>query len=199
MLAILVGAVGFAAGLFADLASLKRWAHVKLCAWAATSALLGYAHVAVALSPDRLALPAWAQWAGWVCLLLGAALMLYSLCLELPVAATYVQDAAGQTVVQVGTYALARHPGALWYALLLIGLVLASRSKLALRAAPIWFGMELLWVWAEDRFIFEKVIAGYREYKKTTPMLIPSWASLTRCWQTLPLRQALKGRPDRRD
>jgi len=191
---IIVGVIGFAAGLAADFASLRRWTYVKPFAWLAASLLLGYAHVSVALSPEKLALPGWTPWVGWPCLLLGAALMVYSLYLELPAAQTYVRDTDAQAVVQAGTYALTRHPGALWYALLLIGLVLASRSRLALWAAPVWFAMELLWVWIEDRFIFERVIAGYGEYKKTTPMLIPSRASLARCWQTLPLRRSFTAR-----
>lgn len=194
MVEIIAGGIGFAAGLFADFAALRRWPYVKPIAWLTASLLLGYAHVAVALSADKLALPTWAPWVGWPCLILGAALMVYSLYLELPAAQTYVQDTGEQTVVQIGTYALTRHPGALWYALLLIGLVLASRSKLALCAAPIWLGMELLWIWVEDRFIFEKVITGYGEYKKTTPMLVPSQDSMARCWRTLPLRRGLTAR-----
>lgn len=191
MIPIIAGIIGFAVGIFTDFASLRRWGYFKPIGWLAVALLLSYAHLAVALSPDTFWLPTWSRGIGWICLFLGVVLMVYSLYLELPAAQTYVRQAQEQTVVQVGTYALTRHPGILWYALLLIGLVLASRSRLALVAAPIWFAMELLWVWVEDKFIFEKAIVGYKEYKKTTPMLVPSWTSMARCWETLPLRQLL--------
>ena len=199
MVPVAAGIIGFVAGLFADFASLKRWGYVKSLCWLAVALLLGYAHLAVGFSSDKFWLPMWTRWPGWICLLVGVFLMFYSLYLEIPAAKTYVQHTGEQTLVQVGTYALTRHPGVLWYALSLIGLIVVSRSRLALVAAPIWFGMELLWVWVEDRFIFEKVITGYGEYKTTTPMLIPSWASLTRCWKTLPLRHALIGRSKTKD
>ncbi len=199
MVPVVAGVVGFVAGLFADFASLKRWGYVKSLCWLVVALFLGYAHLAVGFSPDKFWLPVWTRWPGWICFLIGVFLMVYSLFLEIPVAQTYIQQKGKQTLVQVGTYALTRHPGVLWYAISLIGLIVVSRSRIALVAAPIWFGMELLWVWIEDRFIFEKVIAGYAEYKTTTPMLVPSRASLARCWETLPLRRALLGRSKTQD
>ena len=189
MIIVIVGVLGFLAGIFFDIVSLKRRGHLRALSWLVVSVLMGYAHIALGLSPDKFWLPLPLVWVGWFCLIMGGFLLFYSLFLEIPFSKTYLQDGSHQELFQEGTYALTRHPGVLWYALMLVGLVLASRSSLALIAAPVWMSMEVLWVWVEDRFIFEEVIEGYRDYKRKTPMLIPTRESMGRCWDTLALRR----------
>ena len=192
MAIISLGIIGFLLGIVSDVVSLKGPRHIKPFAWLMSSLLLGYAHVAAALGADKFWLPAWAAWPAWFLLIAGALMMFYSFFLEIPFSKTYAEAGSSNELVQVGTYALTRHPGVLWYAVMMAGLVLASRSWLALWAAPVWLFMEVVWVWTEDRFLFGQMFQGYGEYRKTTPMLIPTWASMRRCWRTLPLRQAVR-------
>jgi protein-S-isoprenylcysteine O-methyltransferase Ste14 len=192
MVTISLGIIGFLLGIVSDVVSLKGPRRSKPFVWLLSSVLLAYAHVAAALSADKFWLPGWAAWPAWSFLIAGALMMFYSFFLEIPFSKTYAETGSSNELVQVGTYALTRHPGALWYAVMLAGLVLASRSWLALWAAPVWLLMEIVWVWTEDRFLFGQMFQGYREYRKTTPMLIPTWASMQRCWRTLPLRRAVR-------
>jgi protein-S-isoprenylcysteine O-methyltransferase Ste14 len=91
----------------------------------------------------------------------------------------------GDKLVKTGTYALVRHPGVLWFGLFLLALVGVSRSKLLLIAAPLWFLLDVLWVWIQERFYFNQMFPGYEQYKRETPMLIPTRESIVRCVKTL--------------
>ena len=158
MIIIIVGVLGFLAGIFFDVVSLKSAGPLRALSWLVVSGLLGYAHIALGLSPDKFWLPSLLVWVGWFFLIMGGFLLFYSLFLEISFGKTYLQDGSHQELFQEGTYALTRHPGVLWYALMLVGLILASRSSLALIAAPVWMFIDVLWVWVEDRFIFESAV-----------------------------------------
>ena len=191
MITVLAGVLAFSVGILFDATSLKRVGWLKGLTWLIVSLLMAYAHLSLALSPDKIPLAPWVRWLGWPLLGLGAFMLFYSLYWEIPFLEAYASDRSDGELVQEGTYALVRHPGAIWYAVVLVGLFMVSWSKLALLAAPIWFAMEVLWVWIEDRFIFERIFAGYAEYRATTPMLIPTRESLRRFWGTLTLRKII--------
>lgn len=87
-------------------------------------------------------------------------------------------------MIKTGTYALVRHPGVIWYTLFLIALLLISSSQLLLIALPIWVFMDVLYVIIQDKFYFPHMFPGYEEYKKETPMLIPTRKSLASFWRT---------------
>jgi protein-S-isoprenylcysteine O-methyltransferase Ste14 len=74
---------------------------------------------------------------GWPLLLVSVCLLVYSLFFEIPFQQTYVDARVGDELVKTGTYALVRHPGALWFALLPVSLSLVSRARLLLIAAPV--------------------------------------------------------------
>ncbi len=139
----------------------------------------------VCLRTERVLLPLWASWLGWV--LLGASLFLliYSLFIELPFRKTYVEGEGERGLVRTGTYALVRHPGVLWYALFLLSLVLVSKSKLLLLASPIWLFMDVLWVTIQEWFFFNKMFPGYDGYRRETPMIVPNRRSIAACIRTL--------------
>ncbi len=65
-----------------------------------------------------------------------------------------------------------------------------------LLAAPIWFLMDILYVWVEEHFYFHKMFPGYGIYRQQTPMLLPTRASIRRCWQTLPVSGHRGGRKE---
>ncbi len=182
---ILIGVAGFGASMLFDPVSLYLARFLKPIIWAVVTGLLGYAHVMVNLRGELLPLPLWLAWIGWPLFLAASLAMIYSLFLEIPFNQTYVEKGVGNRLVTTGTYALSRHPGVLWYALVLIGLILISRRMLVLIAAPVWLSLDILYVWLQDRFFFPRMFPGYDRYQMETPMLLPNRRSIARCLRTL--------------
>jgi len=181
---VALGAIAFIIAWFFDWAALQRIRYLKQIIGLAFVILFGYALVMVATQPDKLPLPAWLSSAVWPLLVISGLLLIYSLFLEIPFRQTYADNGAGDKLVTTGTYALVRHPGVLWLALFLLALVLVSRSRLLLLAAPLWILLDVLYVWIQESFFFGRMFAGYAQYKRETPMLIPTPASIARCWQS---------------
>jgi protein-S-isoprenylcysteine O-methyltransferase Ste14 len=194
LLTILLGATAFLLGILFDCMSGRGPAFLKTALWMVLSLLLLYAHVAVGFDADKVGLSALVRVSGGVLLVAGFFMLLYSLFLEIPITQTYVKSSGPRGLVQEGTYALTRHPGVIWYAVALCGLFLASGSRQTLIAGPVWLAMDVLWVWIEDRFIFERVFDGYADYKKSTPMLVPTAGSIRRFWSTFALKEILVDR-----
>jgi protein-S-isoprenylcysteine O-methyltransferase Ste14 len=185
----LLGALALGIFFGFDAASLARRAFLKRGILIATSLLFFFALTRILLYPAKLPLPTWCAPLGWLCGVLGGALLLYSLALELPFQRTYLAPDAPSQLITTGTYALTRHPGVLWLGLLLIGLLLASRARPLLIAVPLWLAIDVLYVWLQDRFFFPRQFPDYGRYQRQTPMLWPNRRSLRRCWETLPWRR----------
>ena len=100
----------------------------------------------------------------------------------------YAEQGVGDKLVTTGTYALVRHPGVLWYAIFLVGMILASGRWLALLAAPVWLLIDVLHVWIQEKVFFNQMSPEYEQYKQQTPMLIPTRRSIARCLQTFRVR-----------
>jgi protein-S-isoprenylcysteine O-methyltransferase Ste14 len=181
---ILLGVLAFLIAFFFDLATLRRIPYLKQIIGLASASLFGYSLLAVCLAPVKLRLPDWLSWVGWLFLLVSFSLLVYSLFLEIPFRQTYVADGVGDRLVKTGTYALVRHPGVLWFALFLASLILVSRSRPLLVAAPVWFFMDVLYVWIQERFYFTRMFPGYEQYKQETPMLVPNRESIAKFVKT---------------
>jgi protein-S-isoprenylcysteine O-methyltransferase Ste14 len=186
---ILLGVLAFLIAFPFDLASIKAIPYLKQIIGLVSAALFGYSLLAVCLAPVKLPLPNWLSWVGWPLLLISVCLLVYSLFLEIPFQRTYVDAGVGDKLVKTGTYALVRHPGVLWLALVLLALVLVSRSRLLLLATPVWILMDVLYVWIQERFFFGRMFPGYEQYKRETPMLLPTPASSARCWRSIRKRR----------
>jgi len=182
---ILLGVIAFLIAFFFDLAAIKHIPCLKQIIGLAAALLFGYSLVMVALHPVKLQMPSLLSYAGWPFLIISAFLLVYSLFLEIPFQETYTATGVGDELVKTGTYALVRHPGVLWFALFLVSLVLVSRSRLLLLAAPVWLFMDVLYVWIQERFFLGRMFPGYEQYRKETPMLIPTPASIVRCWRSV--------------
>lgn len=193
---ILLGILGFGTGYSFELASLKRVAAVKPLLGAAAAILLSYSMVMVCLDSARFWLPEWLQAIGWLLLPASAFLLLYSLFLELPFSSTYRAQGAGPRLVTTGTYALVRHPTVPWYALVLLSLLLVTRSELLLLALPIWVFLDIAWVVLQERLLLGRVFPEYEEYRRTTPMLVPNRRSMLACLRSLRTqgRRVVQGR-----
>jgi len=181
---ILLGIAGFFVAYLFDLASLRKILYTKQAIEVIAVCLTGYSHLMVCSRGERLSLPISFSYVGWPLFGLASLAMIYSLFLEIPFKQTYIAESAGNKLVTTGTYALVRHPGVLWYALVLISLIFVSRRQLMLFAAPIWFLMDVLYVWLQDRFFFPRMFLDYPRYQHETPMLIPNRTSLSRCFTT---------------
>jgi len=178
MIYIVLGGLGFLIIHLLDIVSIKRIPRVKPLTWLAGSGLVVFSITMLCLSPDKLALPFWSTWLGWVVLPISLFMLIYSLFINLPFGKTYVATGVGDKLITSGLYALVRHPGVHWFTLLLLALILVSSSSLMLIAAPIWVLLDIVLVSIQDRFFFSKMFAGYDNYRRETPMFIPSQRSI---------------------
>ncbi len=185
MIYIAIGTVGFIVIHLFDIVSLKRIPGAKLFTWVLGSGLLAYALTMVCLQSDKLPLPVWSTWLGWVLLSISLFLLIYSLFINLPFRKTYVTTGVGNKLITTGLYALVRHPGVHWFILFVLSLILVSKSSLLLMAAPIWILLDILLVLIEDKFVFTRIFDGYESYRKQTPMLLPNRKSISACVRTL--------------
>ena len=188
MIYIVVGILGFLIIHVFDIVSLKRIRVAKPLTWILGSGLLGYSFIMMSLAPDKLLLPLWSTWLGWGLLLLSAFLLVYSLFINLPFRKTYIAAGVSDKLITTGLYALVRHPWIHWFILILLSLILVSRSSLLLMAAPIFILLNILLVVIQDRFFFGRMFAGYDRYRKETPMLLPNRKSISACIRTIKTR-----------
>lgn len=182
---VLLGGLGFLIGYSLELAPVQRLPGAKPFLGAAAGGLLASSLGMVSLHGGRLSLPAWFSVLGGVLLPLASFLLVYSLFLELPFRRTYMAPGQGPRLVTTGTYALVRHPTVLWYGLLLMSLLLLTRSLTLLMALPLWLGLDILWVILQEQSSLPRTFPHYWRYKQVTPMLIPNHQSLRVCLATL--------------
>lgn len=185
MIYIILGVCSFLVAYWFDFVSFKKIPLAKLILGGAAGFLGIYSLAMVCLRTERLNLPGYLSFLGWFLLFISAFLLSFSLFWEIPLRKTYLAKGVGDKLIKTGTYALVRHPGVIWFTLFLIALLLVSRSKLLLIAAPIWIFMDILYVFVQEKFYFSRMFPGYGEYKKETPMLIPTRKSLASFWRTL--------------
>ena len=175
---IAIGCLGFLIIHIFDVVSLKRLPGAKPLTWILGCGLLVYALVMICLQADKLLLPLWVSWPGWVLLSISFLLLVYSLFINLPFRKTYIATGVGDKLVKSGLYALVRHPWVHWFIIALLSLILVSRSSLLLIAAPIFILLNIVLVIAQDRFFFGRMFHGYDSYRRETPMLVPNRQSL---------------------
>ena len=186
MLYIIVGAIGFTLAHLFDLIALKNIPRLKPVIWALGSGLLAYSLAMICLSADKLVLPAWSTPLGWAVLVLSSVLFIHSLFISLPFHKTYVRDGVGDKLIKTRVYALVRHPGVIWFILLMLSLIPVSRSRLLLIATPAFISLDILLVIIQDKFVFGRMFDGYESYRQRTPMLLPNRRSISaflRSWR----------------
>ena len=188
MIYIALGAIGFLVIHFFDIVSLKRIPRAKPCIWILGSGLIVYALMMACLQPDKLLLPMWSTWLGWGLLFISLSLLAYSLFINLPFRKTYVTTGVGDKLVTTGLYALVRYPWIHSFALILLSFILISKSSLLLIASPILILLNILLAVIQDKFFFDRMFAGYDQYRKETPMLLPNRKSISACIRTIKTR-----------
>lgn len=171
---ILMGAAGFLSMHLLDLASIKKVPFLKPVFSLCGTALIVISMTMAVVTGSKFGLTQWASAAGWILFVISIGLMGYSLYFALPLDKTYIKSGTSNQLMTSGVYALVRHPWLLFFALSMVGLVLGSRSILALEAGPAWTAFSLALVYVQDRKIFPRMFSGYVEYQKTTPMFWPT-------------------------
>ncbi len=179
MIYVALGCLGFLIIHVFDIVSLKRIPAAKPAIWVLGSGLLAYSVIMACLTPDKLSLPAWSTWFGWALLSISLSLLIYSLFINLPFRKTYIITGVSDRLITSGLYALVRHPGVMWFILLMVSLILVSSSRIILIASPIWILLDILLVVIQDKFFFGRMFAGYDAYRQKTPMLVPNQRSIS--------------------
>lgn len=117
-----------------------------------------------------------------LCLLL----LMYTLFFALPFSNTYTDNEPGHPVLcRSGVYALCRHPGVLWLSGFYLFLWLALGSGRLLAAFILYTLLDIGYVVFQDRITFTRLFDEYADYRKTTPFLLPTPASIRDCFATL--------------
>ena len=178
MIYIAIGAFGFLIIHLFDIVSLKRIPGAKPGIWILGCGLLIYSLTMICFAPGKLLLPMWSTWLSWALLSISLLLLIYSLFINLPFRKTYVATGVGDKLITTGLYALVRHPWVHCFTLLLLSLVLVSRSSLLLVASPIWILLYILLVVIQNKFLFGRMFGGYDHYQQETPMLLPNRKSI---------------------
>jgi len=106
-------------------------------------------------------------------------LLIYSLFIEIHIKAPSMLNNK-RFAISTGTYRLVRHPGFLWFFFLQIILISIYKNKSFIIISLTILFMDLVLIIVEDYIVFPKIFINYREYKKTTPMLIPHFNLLNR-------------------
>lgn len=194
---IFYGLIAFGAAILFDLVSLKRVSYGKQAVEFFVVAVMIYSIAMLWRQGEKFASSFPTGLIGWPIFLIFASLFVYSVFIEVPFRATYVEPGHGEKLITTGTWALVRHPGVLWFTGGLFSLALISHSKMLLLAAPIWSFADVLYVSIQDKFFFQKFFRDYARYQRCTPMLVPTRESLKRCIQTFMAAEDKEEVPDR--
>ena len=182
---ILIGTVGFFFILLFDVYTLKNDGLKRKTLGLTGVVLIVYSAIMAAVASEKIAIPAGLRITAGILWAAAVFLLVYSLFLELPFSKTYGGSKHSSELVDTGTYALCRHPGVLWFGLTFFFFFFATGAVLLIPAGIIWTAVDIIHVYFEDKFFFPKMFPSYKNYSKSTPMLIPNKRSIRRCISTL--------------
>lgn len=181
---ILLGCLGFIITHTFDFVALSGVRKIKPFIWFIGNALIVYSIVSIIVSPGKLLLPLWSFWLGWILIPLPLFFQLYTLFGNLPLRKTYVDSGVGDKLVKTGLFALARHPGVMFFVPLMVGLTLTSKSTLMVFATVVFSVLDVILVIIQDIYFFPRMFKGYDDYKKETPSILPTINSIKACIKT---------------
>ena len=181
MLYAVAGALAFVLLCVVDLLYLRGFQVGKALVFCAASLLFLAGIIgSVGFSP-RFPTPPALRVLGWA---LGAAaltLAVVALVVEVPTFTLYLTAGRDRRLVTTGMYAVTRHPGVLWFSLLLLSLVLITGSRVLAAATPLWIALDVGHVaWQERQYLVKVYGEEYRRYQAEVPMLLPTASSIRR-------------------
>ena len=182
---ILIGTIAFVFFFFFDTYTLKNKGVKKKIFGVMGLVTLIYSAVMVTVISPKMYFPLPLRIVAFVLWLVITFLLIYSLFLELPFVKTYGKVQHSSELVDTGTYALCRHPGVLWFGFLFLFLFCTTGAVLLIPGGIIWTSVDVLYVYLQEKVFFYKLFAEYKTYIKTTPMLIPTKASIKKCISSL--------------
>ena len=112
------------------------------------------------------------------------ALLVYTLFFALPFKETYVKENHTRLAYTNGVYALCRHPGMLWFAGLFLCLWAMTGDPFRGAYFLLMIFWDLLYIVYQDLIIFPRTFSNYKEYKESTPFLLPNKKSVKSCFCT---------------
>jgi len=178
MIYIATGSLGFLLVHIVDIVSIKKIPRIKPIIWVAGSIVFIYSLVMLSFQSNTLPLPIWSVVVGWVLFASALSIFIYSLFINLPFKRTYITAGVNDKLITTGMYSLVRHPGVLFFILVLLALILISRSYLLLIATPIFILLDVVLVMIQDKIFFVRMFNDYNNYKKITPMFLPNRQSI---------------------
>lgn len=176
MLYILIGIFGFVSLLLFDILSLKNQVFLKYFFAFFGIALIVYASISLGDYNGVIFISSFVRGFSLLLAIIFMALLIYSVFFE--VGGNTYQKIAEPKLVTDGTYSLVRHPGVIWLFLLFLFLGLYNQNTYILLTAFIWTLVNTLYVIIQEKLILQKLFPNYKEYVKTTPMVIPNYYSL---------------------
>lgn len=182
LLPLVVGILGFLILYGVDYFDLKKKRLLKFFTWILGIMLLLISHLQIVLTSKIIIFPEFLKSIGIVLSVIFFILLLYSVFIEISVLGRKGCAVSSSGLIRSGTYALSRHPGVLWYIMTLIFLFIATGAKYLLYAIPVWSIMDILYAILQDLYFFPRLFGEeYDDYKKSTPMILPSFKSIRSC------------------
>ena len=91
---------------------------------------------------------------------------------------TYAQPGAPRTVCRNGLYALSRHPGVLFYVLMYLFVLAAFPQAWVAACVAVLIAGDLAYMLLQDRWSFPRIFTDYEDYRRSTPLIVPTPRSL---------------------
>lgn len=87
---------------------------------------------------------------------------------------TYSDPGQKRKAFKGGMYALCRHPGVLWYALMYVFLMLPMQNTAGWTICILLIAGNVLYMLLQDFWTFPAIFVDYAEYKRGTPLFFPT-------------------------
>ena len=189
MLYVLIGASSYAVLALGELASAKRLPNLgRLLTGVGSVELLG-ALVQLLRTSQRVVVSLYVAIPFYVLSAFWFFLLVYSLFVEIPLRAAYLDASKGLVPVTTGTYALSRHPGVLWWGLFLLSLFVATGRVWLAAAALLWSLANAGYSGIQERLNYRTRFGEnyplYVQYAESVPMVLPTPKTVKRCAQTV--------------
>jgi len=116
--------------------------------------------------------------------LLSLGLLVYILFFAIPFDDSYISQFNERSAYKKRIYALTRHPGIIPFTVIYLLIAYVLKTEITTIFCLLMIGMNVVYVYIQDSFIFPRLFTDYQEYKKTTPFLIPNIKSMKRMLKT---------------
>jgi protein-S-isoprenylcysteine O-methyltransferase Ste14 len=182
---ILIGCVAFIFMYLFDVMTLRNKRRWKTVFGLTGLGLITYASIQLVFLEDVIHFPVSVRIMGGVGGFLFLLLLIYSLFLEVPFKKTYGEEEHNMDLVDTGTYAFCRHPGVVWFFFTYLGLFFMTGSRMMFVACIVWTILDIIYVILQEKTIFNVMFKGYGNYRKSTPMLLPTKKSIQKMIRTM--------------